>query len=161
MRSPLHRAFGGRLQRRTPLPISGQARPRRRSCRASSTTCTAASGDSPRANPPRPPGDRGGDVEVAPGRPHRLVAAAVDEVGAIDPVAVAEEHVVAVPLVHPKIDVEAVRDSVPGISQPIFAFRRAMSACDAREADTRVVSRAFRWATWATWSAQKEQPRQA
>jgi hypothetical protein len=28
-----------------------------------------------------------------------------------------------------------------GISQPIFAFRRAMSACDAREAKTKVVSR--------------------
>lgn len=30
-------------------------------------------------------------------------------------------------------------------SQPIRAFRRAMSACGAREAYTRVVSRAFRW----------------
>src|SRR5215213_8369268 len=31
-----------------------------------------------------------GDVEVAPGRPQGLVAAAVDEVGAEDPVAVAD-----------------------------------------------------------------------
>jgi hypothetical protein len=48
-----------------------------------------------------------------------------------------------------------------GISQPIRAFRRAMSACGAREAKARVVSRAFRWARWATWSATMEQPRQA
>src|SRR5215471_8101886 len=46
-------------------------------------------------------------IEVAPGAPHRLVAAAVDEVGAKDPVVVPEEHVVAVPLVHTEIDVEA------------------------------------------------------
>src|SRR3981189_908959 len=48
-----------------------------------------------------------------------------------------------------------------GISQPIRAFRRAMSACGAREAYTRVVSRAFRWARWPTWSAPREQPMQA
>ena len=48
-----------------------------------------------------------------------------------------------------------------GISQPIRAFSRSMSACGAREANTSVVSRAFRWATWATWSATIEQPRQA
>src|ERR1700677_3655653 len=39
------------------------------------------------------------DVEVAPGGPHRLVAAAVDEVCAEDPLAVAAEHVVAVPFI--------------------------------------------------------------
>ncbi len=48
-----------------------------------------------------------------------------------------------------------------GIVQPIRAFKRAMSACGAREANASVVSRAFRWARWATWSATKEQPRQA
>src|SRR6202158_5912763 len=37
------------------------------------------------------------DVEVTPDGPHRLVAAAVDEVCAEHLVAVAEEHVVAVP----------------------------------------------------------------
>ena len=47
-----------------------------------------------------------------------------------------------------------------GISQPIRAFQRAMSACGARETNASVVSRAFRWATWATWSATIEQPRQ-
>src|SRR5262249_45892052 len=47
------------------------------------------------------------------------------------------------------------------IFQLIRAFRRSMSACGAREAKARVVSRAFRCATWATWSARKEQPRQA
>jgi hypothetical protein len=71
--------------------ISCQARPRPSTGRASSSR-----------------------IKVAPGAPHRLVAAAVDEVGAKDPVAVAEEHVVAVPLVHAEIDVEAVRDGVPG-----------------------------------------------
>src|ERR1700680_2569978 len=57
--SPLRRAFGRRLlQRRTPRPTSGQARPRRRSCRASSTTCTAGSGGNPLASPPKSPDGR-------------------------------------------------------------------------------------------------------
>jgi hypothetical protein len=56
---PLRHAFGTRLpQPRTPRPISDRARPRRRSCRANSTTCMAASGGSPRASPPRFPDDR-------------------------------------------------------------------------------------------------------
>src|SRR6266478_2179366 len=48
-----------------------------------------------------------------------------------------------------------------GISQPIRAFRRMMSACGARDAYASVVSRAFRWARLPTWSAPREQPRQA
>jgi hypothetical protein len=56
---PLRRAFGRRLLRhRTPRPTSGQARPRRRSCRASSTTCTAGSGGNPLASPPKSPDGR-------------------------------------------------------------------------------------------------------
>src|SRR5712671_7088526 len=47
-------------------------------------------------------------IEVAPGGPHRLVAAAVDEVGAEDLAAVADECIMAVPLVHAKVRVEAV-----------------------------------------------------
>src|SRR5919108_727987 len=43
-----------------------------------------------------------------------------------------------------------------GISQPMRAFRRSMSACGARDAYTRVVSRAFKWARWETWSAPQE-----
>src|SRR5215218_11130550 len=39
-----------------------------------------------------------GDVEEVPGRPERLVATGVDEVRAVDLVAVAQEHVRAVPL---------------------------------------------------------------
>src|SRR5829696_3462759 len=46
-----------------------------------------------------------------------------------------------------------------GIVQPIRALRRPISACGARETNTRVVSRAFRWATWATWSATMDQAR--
>src|ERR1035438_6670396 len=49
-------------------------------------------------------------VEVAPGGPHRLVAAVVDEVGAEHPLAVAEEHVVAVPFINAEVFVEAVGD---------------------------------------------------
>ncbi|MHC2316326.1 hypothetical protein ACVIHC_003372 [Bradyrhizobium diazoefficiens] len=45
--------------------------------------------------------------------------------------------------------------------QPIRFFSLAISACGAREANTSVVSRAFRCETWATWSATIEQPRQA
>src|SRR5829696_1651745 len=55
-----------------------------------------------------------GDVEVGPGAAHRLVAAAVDEVGAEDRVAVADEGVRAVPLVDAEVGVEVVRDRVPG-----------------------------------------------
>ena len=54
------------------------------------------------------------DVEIAPSGPHRLVAAVVDEVGAEHSLAVAEEHVVAVPLIHAEVGVEAVGDRVPG-----------------------------------------------
>src|SRR5262245_39423429 len=53
-------------------------------------------------------------IEVAPGAPHRLVAAAVDEVRAKHALAVAEEHVMAVPLIHTEVGVEAVGDGVPG-----------------------------------------------
>jgi len=45
-----------------------------------------------------------------------------------------------------------------GIVQPIRSFTRVMSSCGAREANTSVVSRAFRCATCATWSATSEQP---
>src|SRR5580704_4952210 len=55
-----------------------------------------------------------GEVEVAPGSPHRLVAAVVDEVCAEYPVAVAEEYVVAVPFIDAEVSVEAVGDGVPG-----------------------------------------------
>src|SRR5215217_2948077 len=55
-----------------------------------------------------------GDVEIGPRGAHRLVAAAVDEVGAEDHVAVADEGVRAVPLVHAEVGIEVVRDRVPG-----------------------------------------------
>jgi hypothetical protein len=52
----LRRSFGRRLlQRRTPRPTLGQVRPWRRSCRASSTTCTVGSGGNPSASPPKSP----------------------------------------------------------------------------------------------------------
>jgi hypothetical protein len=47
-------------------------------------------------------------VEVAPGGSHHLVAAAVDEVCAEHPLAVAEEHIVAVPFINSEVRVEAV-----------------------------------------------------
>src|SRR5262245_13237797 len=52
-------------------------------------------------------------VEVAPGAPHRLVAAAIDKVGAEYLVAIADECIVAVPLLHPEVGVETVCDGVP------------------------------------------------
>src|SRR5688572_19898361 len=54
-----------------------------------------------------------GDVEVAPGAAHGLVASVVDEVGAEDSLAVADEGVGAVPLVDAEVGVEVVRDRVP------------------------------------------------
>src|SRR5437588_3902928 len=53
------------------------------------------------------------DVKVVPGAPHLLVAAVVDEVGTEHVVAVADERVRAVPLVHAEVGVEAIRDGVP------------------------------------------------
>src|SRR5260370_8791659 len=52
-------------------------------------------------------------VEIVPDGPHLLVAAIVDEVGAEDAVAVADEHVVAVPFAHAEVGVQAVGDCVP------------------------------------------------
>src|SRR5450631_1381783 len=52
------------------------------------------------------------EVEIAPGGPHCLVAAVVDEVGAEHLVAVADECIVAVPLVHAEVLVEAVGHGV-------------------------------------------------
>src|ERR1700729_590980 len=54
-----------------------------------------------------------GEVEVAPRAPERLVAAVVDEVRAEDLLAVAEEGIGAMPLVHAEVGVEIVRDRVP------------------------------------------------
>src|SRR5258708_2925054 len=50
----------------------------------------------------------GSRIEVAPGRPHRLVPARIDEIGAEYFVAVAEKHVRTVPLVHAEVGVESV-----------------------------------------------------
>src|SRR6202023_2814252 len=55
-----------------------------------------------------------GDVEVAPDRAHRLVAAAVDEIGAIHALAVANKCVVAVPFVDPEVGVKTVGNGDPG-----------------------------------------------
>ncbi len=60
--------------------------------------------------------------------PHRLVAAVVDEVCAEHPLAVAEEHVVAVPFIDAEVLVEAVGDGVPG-HLPAHPF---LPACDVR-----------------------------
>src|SRR5215211_5766493 len=54
-----------------------------------------------------------GDVEVGPGAAHVLVAPVVDEVGPEDLLAVPYEGVGAVPLAHPEVRVELVRDGVP------------------------------------------------
>src|SRR5262249_32388063 len=56
----------------------------------------------------------GCEVEVAPGCPHRFVTAVVDEICAEHPLAVAEEHVVAVPFIDAEVHVEAGGDGVPG-----------------------------------------------
>jgi hypothetical protein len=102
----------------------------------------------------------GGDVEVVPGAPHLLVAAGVDQVGAEDPVVLAEKRVGAVPLI--EVGVEVVGDRGPGDVLPSVALLEALDlGLGAREANTSVVFRAFRWAGSATWSARNEQPTQA
>src|SRR6266513_3888402 len=58
------------------------------------------------------------DIEVVPGVSHLLVAAVVDEVGAEQAVAVADERVRAMPLLHAEVGVELVRHGVPGDQLP-------------------------------------------
>src|SRR6185295_16034245 len=102
------------------------------------------------------------DVQVTPGASHRLVAPAVDEVGPVDPLAVADEGVGPVPLVHAEVLSKSSVIVYHGIScQPIRSFRPWISAWGARETNASVVSRAFKWAGCATWSARNEQPTQA
>src|SRR5271168_3614708 len=109
MSSRLRRGSGRRpLRRLTPRPISGRATPRRRNCRASSTICRAALWVALGRVFPGLLAAEWCCVEVAPGGPHRLVAAVVDEVGTKHTLAVAEEHVVAVPFIHAEIGIEAV-----------------------------------------------------
>jgi NAD(P)-dependent dehydrogenase (short-subunit alcohol dehydrogenase family) len=67
------------------------------------------------------------DVEVTPGCPHRLVAPIVDEVGAEYPLAVTEEGIGAVPLVHAEVGVEAIGKRVPG-DVPAHALLQALEA---------------------------------
>src|SRR5829696_1920221 len=66
----------------------------------------------------------GGDVEEAPGRAERLVAAGVDEVRAVRLVAVAQEHVRAVPFGDVVVGVEVVAQRVPG-ELPAHLFAKA------------------------------------
>src|SRR5215208_2229724 len=97
MRVNPRRAFGKQLlQPRKFGPTSDQVMPPRRSCRASSTICTSVSADNPAASVP-----------------HLLIAAIVDKVGSKNALAVTDECIRAVPLVHAKVFVEAVRDGVP------------------------------------------------
>ena len=62
-----------------------------------------------------------GDVEVVPGVAHLLVAAGVDEVGAVHLVAVTDERVGAVPLVDAEVLVEVVEHRDPGDVLPAHA----------------------------------------
>src|SRR5438067_7977524 len=54
------------------------------------------------------------DIEVVPSVPHLLIATLIDEVGAEHAVAIPDERVRAVPLVHAEVLVEVVRYGVPG-----------------------------------------------
>src|ERR687895_21721 len=63
-----------------------------------------------------------GHVQVAPSGAHGLVAAAVDEIGAIDLVTLADERVVPVPLVDAEVLVPVVGDRVPGDVLPPVAL---------------------------------------
>src|SRR6266545_6933993 len=67
-----------------------------------------------------------GDVEVVPRAPHLLVAAGVDEVGAEDPVALADKRIGAVPLVDAEVLIEVVGDRVPGDALPSVALLQAL-----------------------------------
>src|SRR5207245_1428845 len=66
------------------------------------------------------------DIEVVPGVSHLLVAAVVDEVGAEQAFAVADERVRAMPLVHAEVGVELVRHGVPGDQLPTHPRLQAL-----------------------------------
>src|SRR5207244_11789370 len=57
---------------------------------------------------------------------HLLVAAVVDEVGAEQAVAIADERVRAMPLVHAEVGVEVVRHGVPGDELPAHPRLQAL-----------------------------------
>src|ERR687895_2153069 len=67
-----------------------------------------------------------GDVEVGPGAAHPLVAPGVDEVGSEHLVAVADEGVGAVPVAHPEVGVEVVRNRIPGDVLPAHTLLQAL-----------------------------------
>src|SRR5690349_15051037 len=66
------------------------------------------------------------EIEVAPGASHRLVAPEVDEVGPVDPLAVADEGVGPVPLVHAEVFVKVVGDRVPRDQFPAHALPQSL-----------------------------------
>src|SRR5690348_14447430 len=66
------------------------------------------------------------DVQVTPGASHRLVTPAVNEVRPVDPLAVANECVVAVPLVHAEVLVKVVGEAVPRDQLPAHALLQAL-----------------------------------
>jgi len=76
-----------------------------------------------------------GDVEVTPGAAQLLVATVVDEVGAEDAIAVADEGVGPVPLVDPEVSVEwfaiPCDPSDPG-ARPGGRARQTPASCPAR-----------------------------
>src|SRR5262249_33786684 len=85
---------------------------------------------------------KGSDVQIGPGAPHRLVAAAVDEVGTEDPIAIANEGVRPVPIVHAEVCIEGVRERVPG-NAPAHTLLQALdvSLRSARDERKRGVAR--------------------
>ena len=95
--------------------------PKLRGCRtgrANSTTHTVLSEDNfGRVFPFLLPSERC-DVEIVPRSPHLFVAAIVDEVGAKHAIAIADERIRAVPLVHAEVLVEVIRDRIPGDELP-------------------------------------------
>src|SRR3954447_9520758 len=76
-----------------------------------------------------------GDVEEGPGGAQVLGTAGVDEVGAVDLAALADEHVVAVPLVDAEVLVEVVRDRVPGDQLPPHALLETLDLALGRAGD--------------------------
>src|SRR5712675_1184423 len=100
-------------------------------------------------------------VEVVPDGAHRLVAAAVDEVGAEDALAVTDERVVAVPFIHPEVGVKTVGDGVPGDfpAHPRLQARDVGLWCTRGINEGRVAR--VQMGRWETWSAPSEQPMQA
>jgi hypothetical protein len=91
------------------------------------------------------------DVEIVPGASHLLVATVIDKVSAEHLVAVADERIRAVPLVHSEILVEVCRQRIPGNELPAHPCLQALDVllqCSRRKRESCVAGVQMGWVSY-------------